>query len=159
MINCRWVFVCVCLGYYLWGEKAPCARVPVYHRHAYVCTLAALFSLWLCRLMFEPPAVIRDFFFSFFFSVSLRSIYETENLAFSPLGWIQRHLEASPVKTETISSDRLCLVLAAHVELAILLNLMIHYSSNGGPTPSGQRGYCIGSRVITKRLEYLLTLL
>lgn len=42
------------------------------------------------------------------------------------------------------------------VELAILLNLTIHYSSNGGPAPSRQSRYCIGSRIITRRLHYLL---
>lgn len=43
------------------------------------------------------------------------------------------------------------------MELAILLNLMIHYGSNGGLAPSGRRRYCIGSRVISRRLQYLLT--
>lgn len=45
------------------------------------------------------------------------------------------------------------------MELAILLNLMIHYGSNGGLVPSGHGRYCIGSRVIARRLQYLLTLL
>lgn len=49
------------------------------------------------------------------------------------------------------------------MELAILLNLMIHYSSNGGPAPLGQRRYCIGSRgnheEITVPADFIVSLI
>lgn len=117
-----------------------CARTPVI---AQTCALATCCDEAVC------------------FSASIANVYEAEKIGhmLSPLA-SQAVLSAtcrpSGLTRQNALLPRDCLVLT--VEAAVLLNLMIHYDSNGGPAPSGRRRYCIGSGVITERLHYLLTL-
>lgn len=90
---------------------------------------------------------------------SIRHVYEAEkNSPCAVMGAVSAIWRPSRSAPPDIWLPQDCVKLCpwVTVELAILLNLMIHYSSNGGPAPSGQRRYCIGSRVITWRLQYLL---